>query len=56
MNAYKYFISKLEPKCLQKLSKNMSLYQTHQVCGNGILEHNEECDCGSKEVRYKASN
>ncbi|XP_006860053.1 PREDICTED: disintegrin and metalloproteinase domain-containing protein 18-like [Chrysochloris asiatica] len=49
MHNYAYFISKFEPKCLQNFLHLQPLHKNQALCGNGILEPNEECDCGNKE-------
>ncbi|XP_022426979.1 disintegrin and metalloproteinase domain-containing protein 18-like [Delphinapterus leucas] len=50
MRDYRYFVSTFEGQCLQNFSKLKPLYQNQSVCGNGILEPQEECDCDSEQI------
>nr|XP_008272155.1 disintegrin and metalloproteinase domain-containing protein 18 isoform X1 [Oryctolagus cuniculus] len=49
LHEYKNVVSNFEVKCLQNLSKLQPFYQNQAVCGNGVLEPSEECDCGDEE-------
>ncbi|KAJ8786437.1 hypothetical protein J1605_006218 [Eschrichtius robustus] len=52
MRDYRYFVSTFEGQCLQNFSKLKPLYQNQSVCGNGILEPQEECDCDSEQPMH----
>ncbi|XP_006164797.1 disintegrin and metalloproteinase domain-containing protein 2 isoform X2 [Tupaia chinensis] len=48
MEDFVYFISKQKSHCLQNQPHLVPSYKA-AVCGNGIVEEGEKCDCGSEE-------
>ncbi|XP_020840877.1 disintegrin and metalloproteinase domain-containing protein 18 isoform X2 [Phascolarctos cinereus] len=49
LNDFKHFISKSGVECLQNHPYMNPIYKEDAVCGDGFVEGDEECDCGSKE-------
>ncbi|XP_074143405.1 disintegrin and metalloproteinase domain-containing protein 18-like isoform X2 [Sminthopsis crassicaudata] len=49
LNDFKHFTSKSGVECLQNQPYVTPVYKEDAVCGDGVVEGDEECDCGPKE-------
>ena len=51
MNEFNRMVSQPEFGCLQnEIVSEVSYQDKNTLCGNGILEPPEECDCGPSQV------
>lgn len=54
MDEFKYFASNSSLDCLRNSLPTKPVYKkTQAICGNGILEKGEQCDCGLATVSRK---
>lgn len=49
--ALETFLQNYDVRCLLNVPNEDDLYGG-PVCGNGIVEKGEECDCGTLQVKY----
>ena len=50
LDDFKYFAAYSGIECLHKILPDEPVYKQRKMCGNGILERGEQCDCGTVKV------